>query len=269
MQSRKLLFLSFVFFFGIITAYGQRTIKGRIIDENIESLPDAGVYDHDTIQLGKTDLEGYFEINIPEGTNNLIFGGIGYEWAMVLIPDSCDYSEVILLHEGTYHYKSHRKIDRLRRRRFENIPIIHQEAFEKGIFKDINPCFTREFDPIKPQLDEIREQARAKRKQNKKNFEKLSLGDTIRIPFSGSYKHDGTDRTTLFVYSYLTDGDNFDCVIEGVITDKNKNRKGYNLVYEVTDLDKCKNDSMVYEGEVVALGQTLEHNMKYFKVLIN
>lgn len=269
MQYRKLHFISLVFFFAVITAYGQRTIKGRIIDENIESLPDARVYDHDTNQLGNTDLEGYFEIHVPKGTNNLIFGGIRYEWAIISIPDSCGYAEVVLMQDGTYDYKSHSKIDRLRKRRFENIPRIHQEAFNKGIFKNMKPCFTREFVPIKPQLDEIREQTRVKRKQNKKNFGKLSVGDTIRIPFSGSYKHDGTDRTTLFVYSYLADGDNFDCVIEGIITDKDKSRNGYNLTYEVTNIDKCKIDSMVYEGEDVVVGQTLEHNMKYFKVLVN
>lgn len=253
----------------MLTAIGQRTIKGRIIDEYIEPLPVTGVYDHDTIQLGKTDLDGYFEINVPKGTNKLIFGGIGYEWAIISIPENCDYAEVILLQDALYHYKSHRKIDRLRKRRFAKIPTIHQEAFNKGIFKDEKPCFTQEFVPFKSRLDGIREQTRAKRKQNKKNFDKLSIGDTIRIPLSGGYKYDGTDRTTLFVYSYLTDGDDFDCVIEGVIKDKNKSRKGYKLVYEVTDTDKCKYDSMVYEGKDVVAGQTLEHNMKYFKVLIN
>jgi hypothetical protein len=266
-QLRKLLFLSLVLSFGVVTAFGQRTIKGRIIDDNIEPLPVAGVYDLDTIQLGKTDLNGYFEINVQKGINNLILGGIGYEWAMISIPENCGYVEIVLMQAGFYHYKSHRKIDRLRKRRFEKIPLIHQEAFSKGIFKDEKPCFTRGFVPIKPRLDEIREQTRAKRKQNKKDFDKLSIGDTIRIPFSGSYKYDGTDRTTLFVYSYLFDGDSFDCVIEGVIKDKSKSRKGYNLVYEVTDTGKCKFDFIVYEGKEVAAGQKLEHNMKYFKVL--
>lgn len=268
-QSRKLPLISLFFLFSVITAYGQRTIKGRIIDGNIGTLPAVGVYDHDTIQLGKTDLDGYFEIKVPKGTNKLIFGGIGYEWAMISIPEDCDYAEVILLQDGLYHFKSHRKVDRLRKRRFEKIPSIHQEAFIKGVFKYEKPCFTQEFVPIKPQLDEIREQTRAKRKQNKKDFDKLSIGDTIRIPFSGSYKYDGTDRTTLFVHSFLTDGNDFDCVIEGVIKDKNKSRKGYYFVYEVTGTDKCKYDSMEYEGKEVVKGQMLEHNMKYFKVLIN
>lgn len=68
-----------------------------------------------------------------------------------------------------------------------------------------------------------------KRSDIKENFKELSVGDTIRIPYSGSYRHDGTNSTTLFVYSYVVEDSEFDCLIEGVITDMNKSKRGYEI----------------------------------------
>lgn len=247
--------------------YGQRTIKGRIIDENLEILPAAGVFDADMRRLGEIGSEGFFEVSVPKESDKLIFGFIGYEFAPVSIPTNCDYLEVILLRDVLYHYKSNRKIDRLRKKEFDRLPELHKKAVEKGLFKIDSPCYTREFIPDKPQLDQIGKELKAKRKANKRYFKNLAVRDTIKIPFSGSNGSDRTGRTTLIYYSYVVDGNQFDCIIEGVLIDKNRSYNGYNIMYKVTDTSQCKYDSIMHEEREMKKGKVFRYNMKYFKIL--
>jgi hypothetical protein len=247
--------------------YGQRTIKGRLIDENFEILPASRVYNADMHQLGEIDSEGFFEVSVPTESDKLLFGFLGYEFATVSIPANCNYLEVILLYRGTYHYRSNRKVDRLRKKGFDKLPELHKKAVEKGIFKMDSPCYTREFIPDKPNLDQIGKELKAKRKANKRYFKDLAVGDTIRIPYSGSYGSDGTDRTALIPYSYVVGGNQFDCIIEGVIVDKKKSYNGYNFMYKVTDTGQCKYDSIIHEERDMKKGEVFKYNMKYFKVI--
>ncbi|WP_157494114.1 hypothetical protein [Fulvivirga imtechensis] len=246
-----------------VFVYGQQTINGRVINEELVTVPEAQIYGEDTLLLGQTDLNGYFEIIVPEGINDLAFGWIGHEWAS--ISDYCNYIEVILLYDATYHYRSNRKIDRLRRKRFDELSELHKQAVDGGLFKAATPCYEREFVPIKPQLDEIKEEMKAEEKVNKKYFKKLAVGDTIRIPYSG-HNRDREGRMGLVVFSYVVDNESFDCLIEGVILQKNR-RNGHNLTYKVTNLDKCNYGTVVYEDNEVTVGSILQHNMKYFKVI--
>jgi hypothetical protein len=259
----SLIFLSF----NIIWVYGQRSISGKVIEENLETLPEVRIYNKDTVLIAQTSLEGYFELTVPKETNKLLFGFIGYELAAVSLPDNCEYLEVILLVDVLYHHISNRKIDRLREKEFNKLPLLHQKAFDKGIFKFNEPCYHREFEPIKKQLDEIGSQTKAKTKTVKKNFKEVAIGDTIRIPYSGSYGSDGTDRTTLSVFSFVVDGTSFDCIIEGVIVGKNTLKNGYNIVYKVTNTKQCKYEPIIIDNKNVVAGEIFSHNMKYFKVL--
>lgn len=217
--------------------------------------------------LGESDIDGYFELSVPQKSNTLIFGFIGYEFATISFPDTCEYIEVVLEPDVLYHYKSSRKIDKLREKEFDKLSDIHSKAIDKGFFVMGEPCFYREFQPIKPRLDQIREQLRAKRKANKRYFKDLAVGDTIRIPYSGSYGSDGTDRTNLIPYSYVVGGNQFDCIIEGVIVDKSKSYNGYNFMYEVIDIEQCKYDSIIHEERDMKKGEVFRYNMKYFKVI--
>lgn len=225
------------------------------------------IFDKDTIEIGKTDFNGYFHIESQKDFEELIFAGLGYEWAKIALPINCENLELILIYDGIYHYKSSRKIDRLRKKNFDRITKLHSQAYNKGLFKTEKPCVNREFEPIKPELDKITKHLKKIAKENKKNFELLKVGDTIRIPFSGIFKYDGTERTSLFVYSYTVEGENFDCLIQGVVTKKHINRKGYFLTYKVTDTNNCKYKSIIYNDKSVEIGLILEHNMKYFKVI--
>lgn len=225
------------------------------------------VFNKDTTEIGKSDWNGYFKIEVPKNTEKLIFAGLGYEWTKISLPTNCENLEIILLNDVLYHYKSHRKIDRLRKKRFDKITELHSQAYSKGFFKTEKPCFEQEFEFYKPELDKIAKHSKKLTKENKKNFELLKVGDTITIPFSGTYKSDGTERTSLIVYSYLVEGEDFDCKIQGVVIKKLKNRKGYFLTYKVTDTNNCKYKSLVYNNKAVEVGQILEQNMKYFKVI--
>lgn len=132
-----------------------RTIHGRVIDEDFETLPQVRIQTIDTIKIGETDIEGRFKINIPQKTDKLLISWIGMEWTIIQLKNNCDTIEIVLLCDAIYDFMSSRKIDRLRRKRFNKLPEIHKIAFQKGIFATNNPCFTRDFVPNKPRLDEI------------------------------------------------------------------------------------------------------------------
>ena len=75
--------LIFLFFFSnIIGVYSQRIIKGKVIDEYTETVPDVRIYDV-TNQLGRTDFDGNFEINVPKELNKLIFNCLGCERTII------------------------------------------------------------------------------------------------------------------------------------------------------------------------------------------
>ena len=265
MKFKTTLFISF--FFCLFTTFGQQKISGRIIGEDLEIPTEIKVFDKDTTLLGKTDFDGYFDLELPKNSKQLIFAGLGYEWTKITVPENCENLEIILLREVVYDFMSSNKIDRLRKKRFDKISELHSHAFNKGLFKTDKECFKQKFDPIKPELDKIAQRSKEITKENKRNFELLKIGDTITIPFSGTFKYDGTERTSLFVYSYLVEGDNFACKIKGVVTKKQKNRKGYFVNFKVTDLDNCEYKSMIYNDQEVKIGQILEQNMRYFKII--
>ena len=242
-------------------------MNGRVVDEYMEIAPLVTIFDKDTTEIGKADLNGYFEIELTKETEKIIIAGLGYEWATITIPIDCKIPEIILFLESTYDFMSSKKIDRIRKKRFEKLTELHFQAFKNGLFKTDNPCVIRNFEPYKPELDKIAKRSKEITKENKKNFALLKIGDTITIPFSGSYKSDGTERTSLYVYSYLVEEENFDCKIEGIVTKKRKNRKGYFLTYKVTDTTNCKYESIIYKDKAVKVGQIFEQNMKYFKVI--
>jgi len=265
------IFLIFIFFVSInfTDTYAQRNIKGRIIEESLDELIAVKVFDFNNNLLGETDFNGFFDVIIPNESNWLKLAYIGLEIANIKLSDSCNYVEIILLPDTHYDFMSSQKIDRLRKKEFDKLSQLHLEAIKKGIFKNEMICYSREFEAKKPRLDEIGKQMKITERQIKKDYQNLSVGDTIKIPFSGNKRYNGTDKTTLFTWSSLTDTKNFDCVIEGVVVKKYQYKNGYNFTYKVTDCEKCKFDSIVYNGKAMKIGQEFEHDMKIFKTIIS
>ncbi|MFZ5942159.1 MAG: hypothetical protein ACOYXB_16450 [Bacteroidota bacterium] len=249
-----------------------RIIYGRVISEDIEPLPGLVIENSDNVLLGKTDMDGYFKISIPQETDRLVFCYVGMERTEIKLEKDCDTVEVVMMYAGTYDFITLKKVDRLRKRRFDNLPNLHSDAVKNGLFENNNVCYERvfkEYNPPKPVRDSINKENKLKRKQIKDTFIGLALGDTIRIPYSGDWRYDGTDRTTLHSYSNGVNEEDFECIIKGVITEKNKHNGCYNLIFRVIDCNDCHYDNIVLNGKELKNGELIEYNMKYYKILIN
>lgn len=128
--------------------YSQnKTIKGRVIDDNLETLPYVSIVFNETVEVGKTDLNGFFQIDIPVSVKKLLFSTVGIELASIELVDKCDEVEVVMMLSSTYDFMTLKKVDRLRMKRFKKLPELHKEAFEKGIFKTDKACYTQKFIP--------------------------------------------------------------------------------------------------------------------------
>ncbi|WP_418502414.1 hypothetical protein [Flagellimonas sp.] len=148
MRFKTTFFISF--FFCISSGFGQRTLTGKTIDQFLESASGITIFDKDTIKIGQSDLNGYFQIKVPKQTDKLIFAGVGYEWAISIVPPECENLEIILFLASTYDFMSPRKVDRLRKKEFEKLAKLHSQAYKKGIFEIEKPCVIRKFEPHWP-----------------------------------------------------------------------------------------------------------------------
>jgi hypothetical protein len=135
-----LAFYILVLSFNTLSAQETKKIKGRIISENLELLPKANIYDMDTSVLGLTDMDGFFQIEVPSETDKLLLGFIGMEWMSVKIEDDCQNLEMIIMADVIYDFMTPKKIARKRKKRFKQLPKKHTEAYEKGIFQSSEPC---------------------------------------------------------------------------------------------------------------------------------
>ena len=217
-------------------------------------------------------MDGRFKISIQQETDSLLFRYVGMEWTDIRLKKDCDTVKVVMMYGVLYDFITLKKVDKLRKKRFDNLPNLHSEALKNGLFEKNNICYERVFEkdePPKPVLDSINKVYKLKKKQIKDTFKGLSLGDTIRIPYYGTPRYDGTGRTTLNPYSYTFDGENFDCIIQGVITEKNKRKGGCNLVYRVIDCSDCHYDNIVLNGKELKNGELIEYYMRYTKTLKN
>lgn len=142
------LILCLVFSLSIGGLYSQnKTIKGKVITESLEISPYASIVINDTVKIGKTDLNGYFQIEIPITLRKLLFMGVGMETASIELVDKCQEIEVVMLSSFTYDFMSLKKVDRRRKKRFKKLTELRREAFEKGIFQTANVCYIQEFIP--------------------------------------------------------------------------------------------------------------------------
>ncbi|RKS26183.1 hypothetical protein CLV94_1239 [Flavobacterium endophyticum] len=146
---KKLLFIIALLSISICSVYSQnKTIKGRVISEFFETMPGVSIMINDSINIGKTDLNGYFQIDIPISVKKIFFGSVGLDPTSIELLNKCDEVEVVIMLSDTYDFMTLKKIDRLRMKRFKKLPKLHKEAFEKGIFKTEKACYSQEFIPI-------------------------------------------------------------------------------------------------------------------------
>lgn len=145
---KKILIISIVLSVSICSLYSQnKTIKGRVISDQLETIPGVLISIDDTIEVGKTDINGFFQIDIPVSPKKILFRYIGLEPTTIELVDKCDEVEIVMMLSGTYDFITLKKVDKLRMKIFKKLPEIHKEAFEKGIFKTDKACYTQEFIP--------------------------------------------------------------------------------------------------------------------------
>jgi len=146
---KKLVILFTVISFSPFSLYSQnKTIKGRVIDNHqLETLEYVRIIANDTVEVGRTDIDGFFKIDIPFSVNKLLLKYVGLEPAIINIADNCDQVEVVMMLSSSYDFKTLKKVDRLRKKEFKKLPELQKKAFEKGIFKSANICYTQQFIP--------------------------------------------------------------------------------------------------------------------------
>ena len=154
----------------ILAAAQTRTVSGKVVDDRFLGLPGAISETNDNVKLGVTDLTGEFKITLPAATRQLQILGLGWEKALITLPPDCNKLEIIVVGAFTYDFISNAKIERERKKQFDNIPKLYTEAFKKGIFKNPAPCYTREFISERASLDSITAWTRIKGIENKKNL---------------------------------------------------------------------------------------------------
>ena len=145
---KNILIIFIVLSVSTYSLYSQnKTIKGRVISDQLETTPGVLIIINDTIEVGKTDINGFFQINIPVSEKKLLFRYVGLEPTTIELLDKYDEVEVVMMLSGTYDFITLKKVDRLRMKRFKKLPKLHKEAFEKGIFKTDKACYKQEIIP--------------------------------------------------------------------------------------------------------------------------
>ena len=144
----KKLVIIFVLCISSCSLYSQnKTIEGRIITDQFETMSFVSIMINDTVEVGRTDLNGFFQIDIPVSEKKILFRSVGLEPAIIELVDTCNEAEVVMMLSGTYDFITLKKVDKLRMKRFKKLPELHKEAFAKGIFKTDKACYTQEFIP--------------------------------------------------------------------------------------------------------------------------
>ena len=144
---KKFLIIFIVISVSTFSLYSQsKTIKGRVISDYFDILRGVPIMINDTVEVGRTNINGFFQIDIPISVKKLKFMYVGVDQATIELVDTCDRTEVVMMLGGTDDFISLKRAERKRKRRYKKLPEIHKQAFEKGIFETEYPCYNREFE---------------------------------------------------------------------------------------------------------------------------
>lgn len=146
---KGLLFIFLVLNISTCSLYSQnKTIKGRVITNDLETMPGVSIMVNDTVEVGKTDLNGFFKVDIPECEKEISFETVGLYPATIELEGKCDKIEVVMMLSGARESISLKRADRELKKRFKKLPEMHKQAFERNIFETENACYKREFEPF-------------------------------------------------------------------------------------------------------------------------
>lgn len=144
---KKLLILFIVISISMCSLYSQtKTIKGKVISEYFEILPAVSIMINDTVEVGRTDINGFFQIDIPISEKKILFVFVGMEPTAIDLVDTCDKIEVVMMADYIYDFITLKRAERKRKKRYKKLPEIHKQAFEESIFETEYACYNREFE---------------------------------------------------------------------------------------------------------------------------
>ena len=242
--------------------YGQHEVSGIVMDESLLPIVGAQVYIDDVRQpLATTGIDGRFNVNLLSLDDTLRVSFIGFETAEITLNEECDSLFIPIEEVGLYHYKSTRKVDRLRKKRFNELSSVHLAAYNAGIAKRPSPCYYRAFSSTKKELDQIKEKDRIVKRKQRKKYSALGIGDTIRLPFGTTYRYDGTDRTALHLYSMMVDSPQSECVV--VFAVKKMRRKS--TILKVVDDRSCTVKHPMFYDQKITEGVEIKVDIRYMQ----
>jgi hypothetical protein len=79
-EMKKLLIIFIVLSVSTCGLYSQnKTIKGRVISDQFDTSLEVLIMINDTVEVGRTDLNGFFQIDIPVSVKKILFRSIGLD----------------------------------------------------------------------------------------------------------------------------------------------------------------------------------------------
>ncbi|WP_289055012.1 hypothetical protein [Carboxylicivirga marina] len=139
--------ISFTYILFVSNIYSQsRVVTGRVVSEDLESIPHVQILYNDTVIAGYSDMDGYYKVEIADTIKGLTFDFVGMESTPIVFSDKCEHIEVIMKYFVLYDFISLKKADRLRYKRYKKLNEVYAEAFNKGIFVTDKPCYEQVFE---------------------------------------------------------------------------------------------------------------------------
>ncbi len=59
---------------------------------------------NDTVEVGRTDLKGFFQIDIPVSEKKILFEFVGMDPTTIELIDKCDKIEIVMMYIHTYDF---------------------------------------------------------------------------------------------------------------------------------------------------------------------
>ena len=137
----KMFFLLLIAISHVDSIYSQnRIIKGLVIDETyLAPIIEASIILNDSINIGKTGKDGGFQFETTSPVFKLTVESLGMDDAELEISEECNNIELIMITSWVHGSVSLQEND------YKNLPRLHKEAYEKGIFQSPEICYKRKY----------------------------------------------------------------------------------------------------------------------------
>ena len=98
----------------LIHGNGQdRAVSARVINDYLEIMTYVSIVVDDTVEIGRTNLNGFFRVDVPASTTRIVFRAVGMELAPIELTDKCNEVEIVMMLGSTYDFMSLRKVDKM------------------------------------------------------------------------------------------------------------------------------------------------------------